>query len=131
MSLISLPKELRGELTLQTIAMPTFTNVNGDVFGGWLLSQMDLGSSILAQRRCKGRCTTVAVSQMTFLKPVPVGAIVSCYCEMEKEGSSSMTIAVEVWINIDSINEPTKVTEGTFIFVAIDDDGKPRQLPPK
>ena len=130
MSTINQPEKPCGELTLQTIAMPTYTNVNGDIFGGWLLSQMDLGSSILAKRRSQGRCATVAISEMTFLKPVPVGSIVSCYCALEKEGATSMTINVEVWINIDSINEPTRVTAGTFIFVAIDDDGRPRRLPP-
>ncbi len=116
---------------LQTLAMPADTNVNGDIFGGWLLSQMDIGSGIMAGRRSQGRCVTVAVSGMTFLEPVPVGAIVSCYCEMVKTGTTSMTIWVEVWINIETTNVPVKVTEGTFIYVAIDNEGKPRALPPQ
>ena len=78
MTEINQPPEPRGELTLQTIAMPKDTNSSGDIFGGWLLSQMDLGSSILAQRVAKGRVATVAISEMSFLRPVPVGAIVSC-----------------------------------------------------
>ena len=99
------------------------------LFGGWMLSQMDLGSAILAQRIAKGRVTTVAISGMAFLRSVPVGAIVSCYCELIGVGRSSMTINVEVWINIESTNKPAKVTEGEFVFVAIDDDGKTRAVP--
>ena len=130
MSIINQPAQPCGELTLQTIAMPNQTNVNGDIFGGWLLSQMNIGGGILAGRRCKGRSATVAVSEMTFLEPVPVGAIVSCYCHLAKEGRTSMTINIEIWINIDSDNESQKVIEGTFVFVAIDDEGRPRPLPP-
>lgn len=78
MSTINQPPQPRGDLTLQTIAMPKDTNANGDIFGGWMLSQMDLGSAILAQRIAKGRVTTVAISEMAFLRSVPVGAIVSC-----------------------------------------------------
>lgn len=128
MTEINQPPAPRGELTLQTIAMPKDTNSSGDIFGGWLLSQMDLGSSILAQRIAKGRVATVAISEMSFLRPVPVGAIVSCYCELMQVGSSSMTINVEVWINIESTNEPAKVTEGQFVFVAIDERGKTRTV---
>ncbi|MCB1666873.1 MAG: acyl-CoA thioesterase [Porticoccaceae bacterium] len=129
MSIINQPKKPHGELMLQTIAMPNETNINGDIFGGWLLSQMDIGGGILAGRRCKGRNATVAVSEMVFIEPVPVGAIVSCYCKIEKEGRTSVSISVEVWINIDTTNEPRKVTEGTFVFVAIDENGRPRPLP--
>ena len=129
MTAINQPPQPRGILTLQTIAMPKDTNVNGDIFGGWLLSQMDLGSSILAKRRAKGRIATVAISEMSFIQPVPIGAIVSCYCDLIKEGRSSMSINVEVWINIESTNEPAKVTEGEFVFVAIDDEGKAQALP--
>ncbi|MEH6466495.1 MAG: acyl-CoA thioesterase [Porticoccus sp.] len=129
MTTINQPTQPRGVLTLQTIAMPRDTNVNGDIFGGWLLSQMDLGSSILAKRLAKGRVATVAISEMSFIRPVPVGAIVSCYSELIKVGRSSIAINVEVWINIESTNEPTKVTEGEFVFVAIDDEGKTRVVP--
>ena len=119
---------MKGKLIIQVSAMPRDTNARGDIFGGWLLSQMDLGSSILAQRVAKGRVATVAISEMSFLRPVPVGAIVSCYCELMQVGSSSMTINVEVWINIESTNEPAKVTEGQFVFVAIDERGKTRTV---
>lgn len=129
MTAINQPPQPRGDLTLQTIAMPKDTNANGDIFGGWLLSQMDLGSAILAQRIAQGRVTTVAISEMAFLRSVPVGAIASCYCELIKVGWSSMTINVEVWINIESTNNPAKVTEGEFVFVAIDDEGTTRAVP--
>jgi len=129
MSTINQPPQPRGDLTLQTIAMPKDTNANGDIFGGWMLSQMDLGSAILAQRIAKGRVTTVAISEMAFLRSVPVGAIVSCYCDLIKIGRSSMTINVEVWINLELTNEPAKVTEGEFVFVAIDDEGTTRSVP--
>jgi len=129
MTTINRPPQPRGELTLQTIAMPKDTNANGDIFGGWLLSQMDLGGSILAKHIAKSRTATVAISEMAFLRSVPVGAIVSCYCDLIKVGHSSMTINVEVWINLISTNDPIKVTEGEFVFVAIDDEGKKRVVP--
>ena len=129
MTAINQPTQPRGVLTLQTIAMPKDTNVNGDIFGGWLLSAMDLGSGITAKRRAKGRVATVAISEMSFLSAVPVGAIVSCYSDLIKVGRSSITIHVEVWINIESTNKPTKVTEGEFVFVAIDDEGNKRVVP--
>lgn len=128
MSTINQPPAPCGELTLQTIAMPKDTNASGDIFGGWLMSQMDLGSAIMAQRIAKGRVATVAISEMAFLRPVPVGAIVSCYCELVEVGRSSMSINVEVWINIESTNEPAKVTEGQFVFVAIDESGNTRKV---
>lgn len=128
MSTINQPPAPCGELTLQTIAMPKDTNASGDIFGGWLMSQMDLGSAIMAQRIAKGRVATVAISEMAFLRPVPVGAIVSCYCELMEVGRSSMSINVEVWINIESTNEPAKVTEGQFVFVAIDENGNTRKV---
>ncbi len=119
----------QGELTIQTLAMPTSTNPNGDIFGGWLVSQMDLAAGILAKKISKGRAATVAIHSMTFLRPVRVGDLVSCHVELMGIGNTSMTIAVEVWIEALAIGEKHKVTEGTFIFVAIDDDGKPRQVP--
>lgn len=118
----------RGLLTLQTIAMPKDTNASGDIFGGWLLSQMDLGSSILAHRIAKGRTVTVAISKMAFLQPVPVGSVVSCYCELIKVGKTSITINVEVWINLESHSQPIKVTEGRFVFVSIDEEGNTRAV---
>ena len=109
-----------GELALQTIAMPKDTNANGDIFGGWLLSQMDLAGSITASELAEGRVATVAIEGMSFLTPVHVGAVVSCYCDVLETGRSSVRILVEVWINAKHDGEPLKVTEGEFIYVAID-----------
>ncbi|MFT5083008.1 MAG: acyl-CoA thioesterase YciA [Lentisphaeria bacterium] len=118
-----------GELALQTLAMPRNTNANGDIFGGWLLSQMDLAGAIAAREIAKGRVTTVAVGSMVFLCPVPVGATVSCYCEILEVGRSSVKTLIEVWVNLYDRNTQQKVTEGDFIYVAIDDTGRTRPLP--
>ncbi|WP_101759269.1 acyl-CoA thioesterase [Oceanicoccus sp. KOV_DT_Chl] len=117
-----------GELALQTLAMPADTNANGDIFGGWLVSQMDLAAAIAALGTARGRIATVAINGMVFLTPVHVGAVVSCYAEVLDVGRSSITINVEVWIKHKITLEPTKVTEGEFVFVAIDDDGKTRAI---
>ncbi len=118
-----------GKLISQTIAMPRETNANGDIFGGWLLSQMDLAGAILAGRVAHGRVATVAVSSMSFLNPVPVGAVVGCYAQTLSVGTSSIRILIEAWIDNDSEGEQIKVTEGEFVFVAIDDNGNTRQVP--
>lgn len=119
----------QGELTIQTLAMPMDTNANGDIFGGWIVSQMDLASGILAKKVSQGRIATVAINSMTFLKPVHVGNIVSCYVTLVKQGTTSMTFAVEVWATPgDHQAQPYQVTEGIFVFVAIDKDGKPRPV---
>lgn len=118
----------RGEMTIQTLAMPADTNANGDIFGGWLVSQMDLAAGVLAKKLSRGRATTVAINSMTFLKPVHVGDIVSCHVELIKLGKTSMTIAVEAWSEELATGEKYRVTEGTFIFVAIDEHGKPRPV---
>lgn len=122
-------REPRGELTIQTLAMPLDTNANGDIFGGWIVSQMDLAAGVLAKRIAKGRVATVAIHSMMFLKPVHVGDVVSCHAELLKKGNTSMTIGIEVWALPATQSERYQVTEGTFIFVAIDDSGKPRQVP--
>ncbi|AWF83579.1 acyl-CoA thioesterase [Microbulbifer sp. JMSA004] len=118
-----------GTLTLQTLAMPRDTNPQGDVFAGWLMSQMDLAGAILAQTMARGRVTTVAVGSMVFLRPVPVGSTVSCYAEAIEEGRSSIRTMVEVWLTRVDSGEQVKVTEGEFVFVAIDDAGRTRPLP--
>ncbi|MEY1660749.1 acyl-CoA thioesterase [Isoalcanivorax beigongshangi] len=115
-----------GELALQTIAMPADANWNGDIFGGWLVSQMDLAGAICARKTAPGRVATVAIDTMAFLRPVPVGAVVSCYTELLDVGRSSMNIRVEVWIR--SKGETAKVTEGIFTFVAIDEYGRTRAV---
>jgi acyl-CoA thioesterase YciA len=118
-----------GALTLQTIAMPGDTNANGDIFGGWLMAQMDLGSSVLARSRACGRVATVAVEAMAFHRPVHVGDVVSIHAEMVREGTTSMTIDVEVWVTRQPSGQRLKVTEAKFIFVAVDEAGRKRPLP--
>ena len=118
-----------GTLSLQTIAMPKDTNPNGDIFGGWVLSQMDLAASIHARRIARGRVATVAISNMTFLKPVPMGSAVSCYTQLIKVGRTSMSFLVDVWCTGQDAMVPFKVTEGEFIFVAINDEGVSRVVP--
>lgn len=115
----------QGELVIQTIAMPRDTNPSGDIFGGWLMSQMDLGSSILAARTAKSRVVTVAMEGMSFLQPVRVGDRVACYARIEKIGRTSMRIPVEVWVTRYQTGERVKVTEGVFTYVALGPDGKP------
>ena len=113
----------------KTVAMPADTNPNGDIFGGWLLSQMDVAGGILAKKIAKGRVATVAIEGMKFLLPVKVGDIVTCYGRLLKTGNSSISINLRVTAQgLESI-QPQDVTNGTFIYVAIDLDGKPRQLP--
>jgi acyl-CoA thioesterase YciA len=119
----------QGDLALQTVAMPKDTNANGDIFGGWLLSQMDIAGGIAAGEVARGRVATVAIDGMAFLTPVHVGAVVSCYTDVLDVGRSSIRIIVEVWINSKHDGEPIKVTEGEFVFVAIDENGRTRAVP--
>ena len=119
----------RGTLTLQTVAMPADTNANGDIFGGWLMAQMDIASSVLARARARGRVATVAVEGMTFHRPVHVGDLVSMHAVMLREGTTSMTIDIEAWVTRQPSGERLKVTEAKFVFVAVDDQGRKRQLP--
>lgn len=115
-----------GELALQTSPMPKDTNANGDIFGGWLVSQMDIAGGIAAARVAKGRVATVAIDRMSFMIPVKVGSIVSCYTEILNVGRSSITVQIEVWMEDIMTNEKQKVTEGIFVFVALDSSGKTR-----
>jgi acyl-CoA thioesterase YciA len=117
--------EPRGELVIQTIAMPKDTNPNGDIFGGWLTSQMDLGSGILAAKTAQARVVTVAMEGMSFLEPVRVGDTVRCYARVEKIGRTSMTIPVEVWVTRYMTGEERRVTHGVFTLVAVNEFGKP------
>ena len=118
----------QGDLALQTVAMPKDTNANGDIYGGWLLSQMDMAGAITAVELARGRVATVAVNGMAFLTPVHVGAVVTCYADVLEVGGSSVRVIVEVWINSRHDGEPIKVTEGEFVFVAIDDNGRTRKI---
>ncbi|PYL64948.1 MAG: acyl-CoA thioesterase [Verrucomicrobia bacterium] len=115
----------KGELVIQTIAMPKDTNPKGDIFGGWLMSQMDLGSGILASKTAQARVVTVAMEGMSFLQPVRVGDTVACYAWGERTGRTSTTISVEVWVTRYISAEQLRVTHGVFIYVAVDDAGKP------
>ena len=121
--------EPRGEITLQTIAMPADSNANGDIFGGWLMAQMDLGASVLARTRARGRVATVAVDGMAFHKPVKIGDVLAIHSVLEHEGRTSMRIAIEAWITRLPASDHLKVTQAKFTFVAIDEAGKPRALP--
>ena len=114
----------KGELMLQTVAMPADTNPRGDIFAGWLVSQMDIAGAILAIKIARGRVVTVAIDSMHFLSSVHVGAVVSCYAELVQIGRSSVRVGVEVWINDPVTYDPIKVTESEFVFVSIDELGQ-------
>ena len=118
----------RGELSLRTLAMPRDANPNGDIFGGWVLSQMDIAAGMSASQRARGRVATVAIDAMTFKLPVYVGDILCVYTDIERIGTSSMAIHVEAWVLRNRMGERLKVTEGKFTFVAIDDERKPRPV---
>jgi len=122
--------EPRGELAIRTIAMPADTNANGDIFGGWVLSQMDQAGGIAGVERAQGRVVTIAVEALTFIRPVKVGDVLEVYTEVESVGRTSMKIHVEAWAQRFRTTEREKVTEATFAFVAIDEDGRPRPVPP-
>ena len=113
---------------IRTIAMPADANANGDIFGGWLMSQMDLAAGNLAQRVSHGRCVTVAVEAMSFIRPVKVGDEVTVYCELLSTGRSSMNISVEAWRRQRSEEDDHQVTKAVFRFVAIDAEGRPRPI---
>jgi acyl-CoA thioesterase YciA len=115
-------------LALRTIAMPADTNAYGDMFGGWILSQMDMAGGNTAALYAGGRTVTVAIDAMTFLQPVAVGDEVSCYAEVIRVGRTSITIQIQTWARQRTSEVARKVTEGTFTFVAIDKDGKPTKL---
>ena len=120
----------RGELSLRTVAMPADTNPNGDIFGGWIMSLMDLAAGIAAGTRAKGRVATAAVSNLNFLQPVKVGDVVCVYTEITRTGRTSMTIGVEAYVLRRNQGERVRVTASEFVLVAVDDHGKPRPLPP-
>ncbi len=121
----------RGELTTRTLAMPADANPSGDIFGGWVLSQMDIAAGIWANQRAQGRVVTVAIDAMKFIRPVNIGDVLCVYCESHRDGRTSMAVHLEAWALKGHIGRRVKVTEGLFTFVAIDHDGKPRPLPPK
>lgn len=115
-----------GQPTTRVLAMPTDTNASGDIFGGWIMSQVDIAASIAAHRRAQTRTVTVAVNSFQFKKPVYVGDLISTYAKIEKVGTTSLTVFVEVYAERGrQKTEVVKVTEATLTFVAIDDEGKP------
>lgn len=121
----------KGQMLLRTLAMPADTNANGDIFGGWIMSQLDLAGGILAKEISSGRIVTVSVSSITFKKPVRVGDVVCCYGDCIKIGRTSMTINLELWVKPvkeDGVHDRFQVTEATFHYVAVDADGRPREI---
>ena len=120
--------EPKGELVVRAIAMPADTNSNGDIFGGWLMSQMDLGAGMLARDTARSRVVTVAVEAMSFVAPVNVGDAVTCYAELLSVGRTSMRISIEAWVSHYSHDLPRRVTEGIFTYVAIDAHGRPHPV---
>lgn len=122
-------QKTKGTLTTRTVAMPSDTNPAGDIFGGWVLSQMDIAAGICAGQRAQSRVVTVALESMSFILPVKVGDILGLYTEVIKVGNTSMVIHVEAWVRRDRIGVREKVTEGNFKFVALDEGGKPKLIP--
>ena len=123
------PPDVPGGPHLRTVAMPRDANPSGDIFGGWTVSQMDLAGATFASELAAGRVATVSIEAMEFLRPIAVGDEVSCYCTPVRSGETSVTMRIETWARARGAKDGEKVTEGTFTFVAIDDNGKPRNLP--
>ena len=116
--------------SLRTLAMPADANPSGDIFGGWIMSQMDIAGASYARQIAQARVVTVAVEAMTFLLPVYVGDEVSCYCEIERRGRTSVAVKIETWVRRDRLtDESIKVTEAVYTYVAIDEKRKPQALP--
>ncbi len=123
-----MPEAVRDPI-IRTVPQPADMNGNGDIFGGWVLSQMDIAGGTLAARAAKGRVATVAITAMTFVQPIKVGDLVSIYGEVGRIGRTSITIALETVVQRRNDSTPIQVTHGTYVFVAIDEDGKPRAVP--
>ena len=122
------PVAPRGELAARTLAMPADINPSGDIFGGWLMAQMDAAGAITATRWAQGRVVTAAVTDMAFLQPVKMGDVVCCYTDPLREGRTSLTQRVEVWVLRQGKGERVKVTSAEFTFVALDESGMPRPV---
>ena len=120
--------EPHGNLTIRTLAMPADTNPAGDIFGGWVMSQMDIAGAIAAVERVKGRVVTVAVEAMTFIAPVKVGDILCVYTAIDRVGTTSVTVAIEAWVRRNKVADRVKVTAGHFVYVALGDDGQKRRI---
>jgi acyl-CoA thioesterase YciA len=122
-------EEPSGDLCIRTLAMPADTNANGDIFGGWLLSQMDVGGGIFASKLARSRTVTVAIEAMNFRKAVYVGDLLSVYGTLVRIGRTSITVHLEAWVVRRRETRPILVTDGNFTYVSIDDDGRPRVIP--
>jgi acyl-CoA thioesterase YciA len=125
---LSTSVEPGGDLCIRTLAMPADTNANGDIFGGWLLSQMDIGGGVFASKVAKSRTVTVAIEAMNFRKAVYVGDLVSVYANLVRIGRTSLTVHLEAWALRRREEQPILVTDGHFTYVSIDDDGRPQQI---
>jgi acyl-CoA thioesterase YciA len=121
-------EEPRGELAVRTLAMPADTNPSGDIFGGWLMSLMDVAGGIAAGAVAQGRVATVAATDMAFLRPVKVGDVVCCYTDLARKGRTSLTFRVEAWVLRQRLGDRIKVTSADFTYVALDEDGRPRPV---
>lgn len=124
-------RESKGELAIRTLAMPADTNPSGDIFGGWVLAQMDIAGGILSKELAKGRTVTVSVDAMAFHRPVLVGDVLCVYGQLIKIGVTSLTIKLEAWVKRELGNERILVTEGVFTYVAVDETRRPRKVPKK
>ena len=122
-------EEPRGELAVRTLAMPADTNPAGDIFGGWLMSLMDVAGGIAAGAVAQGRVATVAVTDMTFLRPVKVGDVLCCYTDLARKGRTSLTYRVEAWALRQRLGDRIKMISADFTYVALDGDGRPRPIP--
>ena len=128
MTMDALPQDR--EPTIRVLAMPTDTNAAGDIFGGWIMSQVDIAGSIVAYRRARGRVVTVAVNSFEFHQPVFVGDLISCYAEVTRIGRTSLSVKVEIYAERNRQQEECiKVTEATLTYVAVGEDRKPRVVP--
>lgn len=125
---IIMSEEPQGELTTRTLAMPADSNPSGDIFGGWVLSQMDIAGGICSRERAGGRTVTVALDRMSFIQPVKIGDVLCVYTQVVRVGNTSLDVHVEAWAQRDRSATRLKVTEATFKFVALGEDGRPRPI---
>jgi acyl-CoA thioesterase YciA len=126
---LNIETEPCGDLCIRTLAMPADTNANGDIFGGWLLSQMDLAGGVFVSKTTKSRTVTVAIEAMNFRKPVFVGDLVSVHADLVRVGRTSITVHLEAWVLRRKAMQSILVTDGNFTYVAIDDQGHPQVIP--
>jgi acyl-CoA thioesterase YciA len=118
----------KGDLTIRTVAMPADTNPSGDIFGGWVLSQMDIAGGIAASERAKSRVVTVAVEAMTFIAPVKIGDVLCVYTTIERVGTTSIAVFMEAWVRRNRLQEREKVTDGRFVYVSLGEDGRSQPI---